>query len=662
MKREQVVALISLIAVFIIVSMLIGEFPQSDHKNQLILSDAEKAWLTNHNTLVYAADNNAPPLRFVDEADQQYKGVVVDYINLLSLQLGVNIEVHPLLWEDALISLAEGRSDMCDMFKSEERSESYLFTNPIYNLRAVVVVSDQVKSIEGINQLTFATQEGDYVNEYLHNEYPDIRIVNVPDVSSAIDLLLAGEVDAIAGDEPVVLYQLKNKEAESELHIIEEPLYENEVVFAIPKEQKMLLLILNKGITAIKSSDQLERIQQKWFGISTPIVQMPDYSKTVKYIFVLVSIFLLVVVGMITWNQSLKKEVNKRTKEVMNGKNDLQITFDGMTEYIAVNDLDLNVVNINQSYLDFIGKSKEEVIQKPCKDIFSKFDTNDLELMIHALIENEESEVKEMSRDNRHYIVRTYPLKNTNGELKNVLVIIQNVTKEKVSERQFLQESKMAAIGQLAAGMAHEIRNPLGIIRNQSFILESRIKDERMSRSFSLVNSSVDRASRIIDNLLEFSRLTDDIKRWINLKEFLSKILSLENKTMLKRNITCDLVCDSDLKIYSNVESLKHILINLISNAIDAVDSNGSVDIVVYGNAEGVVISVEDSGQGIHEDELEKIFNPFYTTKEPGKGTGLGLYIAYNEVQKLNGNITVERSEEEKTVFKVELPIKEELV
>ncbi|SHK21178.1 polar amino acid transport system substrate-binding protein [Geosporobacter subterraneus DSM 17957] len=626
-----------------------------NHKNP-ILTFEEQRWLKEQGSLIYAADNNAPPLRFVDAADNQYKGVVVDYINLLSLELGVNIELHPLLWQDALKSLEEGKSDICDMFRSKERSKHFLFTNPIYNLRAVLVVNSNHRGTSSLESMVLATQKGDYVNEYLINTYPDIKIIQVDNVCSALDLLLDGKVDAVAGDEPVVLYQIKNKNAESTLHIKETPLYEEEVVFAVPKSKPQLVTIINKGIAALNDTNQLERIQQKWFGISAPIVQLPDYSTRIKYILVIAGFLMMIVVGMVTWNYFLKQEVERRTKELLDSKHDLQITFDGMTEYIAVTDLDLKIVNINKSFLDCLGYSQSQVLNRHCREIFQHFNSVNIENMIADTIASGENLEEEITNMGNYYVVRTYPLKDTRGSMKNILIVIQNITKEKISEKQILQANKMAAIGQLAAGMGHEIRNPLGIIRNHSYILRALYEEEKIVRSLDYIDASVERASRIIDNLLEFSRLTGDDKRWIYLKDFIAKILELEHKTLMKLNIEYSVECSENIRLYSNIESLKHILINLISNAVDAIGENGSIRITVSSNEERISLSVEDTGKGIPEDQLEKIFNPFYSTKDPGKGTGLGLYIVYNEVEKLNGHISVTSIPYEKTVFEISLP------
>lgn len=649
-----------LVVMSIILILVVIYFITNDKPNNYTyqLNQEERAYLQERETLIYSADNNAPPLRFVDPNDGQYKGVVVDYINVLSLKLGVNITVQPQVWEQALESLKTGESDMCDMFQSEERAEHFLFTDPIYNLRGVVVTNGDDRPID---QLHFATQKGDYLNEWLLENYPEVSITMVEDVSSAIDLLLAGKVDAIAGDEPVVLYQIKVKKAEETLEIREKPLYENPVVFAISKDKPELLSILNKGIASIDESDQLESIQQKWFGISTPIVQLPDDSERLRLIIIGSSILALIVIAMVVWNYSLTRQVDIRTSEVLNSKNDLQITFDGMNESIVLFDADLTVVNINQKMIDSLGEAKDRMIGQKCNQIFNRFDLEEMVRIVERVKAEEISIETELQSGGAYYIIKAYPLRDTMEKLKNILVVVEDISSVKITERQLSQSSKMAAIGQLAAGMGHEIRNPLGIIRNHSYILRNT-DNTNIDKSLDYIDGAVDRAGRIIDNLLEFSRLTDDKMEEINVHHLISQLLDLESKTLMKHHIDCSLTCEDELMFYSNADALKHILINLISNAIDAIGSNGLIEVTCFLSDMGMVIRVEDTGEGIEEEEMEQIFNPFYTTKAPDKGTGLGLYIVYNEVKKLSGDIVVYRSEDNQTVFEMKFPDGKEVV
>lgn len=528
--------------------------------NDIKLTSIEKDYLENLEEIVYAADQNAPPLRFVDKSDGQYKGVVIDYISQLSLELGVNIQTKPLLWEEALESLKSGDTQICDMFPSDERSQHFIFTKPIYNLRAAVAVNRN--NNENLNSLfskniKLATQKGDYLNYYMINNYPNVELVYTSDIESAFRLLEEGTVDAIAGDEPVILY-FQNISKNPDIKILDETLYEKEVVFALEKSETVLQSILNKGIDSINSKHQLEKIQQKWFGISAPITRYDKSVSVVKYAIFGIIPFLILSISVLIINRSLKKQV------------------------------------------------------------------------------------------------------------------IEYAEKEKFHERLSLQANKMAAIGELASGIAHEIRNPLGIIRTQSFILRGKqdISNEGIV-SLEYIENAVERASKIIDNLLNFSKISDETNQKTYIKNFLESIISLENEAIIKRKIEVELNCKENLVVSINQEAMKHILINLFSNGIDALsefDSDGSyinnsvnnpkIIIEAYHNLDELLITFRDNGTGIDNDDLDQIFNPFFTTKGPNKGTGLGLYIVYNQVSKLNGRIWVESEKGKGTKFYVSIPVK----
>ena len=215
----------------------------------------------------------------------------------------------------------------------------------------------------------------------------------------------------------------------------------------------------------------------------------------------------------------------------------------------------------------------------------------------------------------------------------------------------------MVAIGELAAGVAHEIRNPLGIIRNHSFIIKNQTDPGMIKKSLEYIDSAVKRASRIIDNLLNFSRMSGETVENVDIKDFILNIIDLQGKTLDKLGIKPIINCPEDLTIGINVESLKHIFINLVSNAADSMKNGGDLTIDVDAGTDSIVFRVADTGHGIKDEDLTRIFNPFYTTKEPGVGTGLGLYIVYNEVEKQGGSIEVENKYGSGTAFIVKLPL-----
>ena len=220
-----------------------------------------------------------------------------------------------------------------------------------------------------------------------------------------------------------------------------------------------------------------------------------------------------------------------------------------------------------------------------------------------------------------------------------------------------LQNSKMIAVGQLAAGVAHEIRNPLGVIRNYVYLLKSGVADEETQlAAVENMEAAVEKSSRIIKDLLNFSRGTGNEKETILLKNRILSILSFHKGRFKKENVSVNVNCDPDLKITVLADSLEMVLVNLISNAADAIEGKGLINVICTWTGRDVIIKVKDNGAGIPEDILKDIFNPFFTTKLHQGGSGLGLYIVYNEVQKMGGTITAESTEGEGTTFTVTIP------
>lgn len=656
---------ILLFVVFISVIGLSRYFGLNFDKNTT-LTEEELEWLENNVPLVYAADRNAPPLRYVDEKDGQYKGVLIDYIHYLSIELGTKIELKPLVWEDVMTELVSGNADMCDMFASEERSKKFLFSKPIYNLRGILAVNseltDEIKSLDDLKGKTMAMQKEDYASEYLSKNYPEINQYFVNDLEEALLLVAEGKAAATLGDEPVIIYQIDKHNLHSDVTVIEKPIYENQVVFAIPKSKPELIPILNKAINSMNKKNVLEKIQQKWFRISTPIVTYRDLDSIKGYIALSILIVLVVLGLFAIWNYSLKSQIKVRTKELEDSRNELQAVFDGMTEYMLVLDESKNIKNINRGFLKELGKDKSQVLGTSYRESLGDFATEELDYLVDKALEEGNYITEELQINNYIYQVSLKALNSINSSRKYVLIFLFDITNEKISANKLLQANKMLAIGELAAGIAHEIRNPLGIIRNHSYIIKNSNNNwDIVNKSLGYIDSAVARASRIIDNLLNFSRISGDYVESTNMYSFIENILELQNKTMQKHNIEYEIICNKGMTVIINQESLKHILINLISNAIDAIENGGKITIKAYEDGNNLAIECTDTGIGIAKENLEKIFNPFYTTKEPGKGTGLGLYIVYNEVKKLNGDITVESVLGEGTTFKVVIPLEKEV-
>lgn len=638
--------------ILVIVSLIY--INNDNNKNQL--TTEERQWLKSQSAIIYAANEKAPPLRFVDQIDNQYKGVVVDLINQLSLELGYEIQTIPMKWDEALLSLKEGKTQICDIFINAERSQFYLFTDSIYNLRTVLLTrSSESFNVNQINNMRVATEKGDYANNYLMENYPNVELVYTNNVEDGLVLFLNGKVDAVIGDEPIITYLLNKRNENQNPEYSNIVLYQEEVVLGVPKDKPELVPILNKAINSIKTKGQIEKIQQKWFGISTPLTVNNIEREIIRNIAILVVIVGSTFVFIILNNLSLQKKVKKRTKELENSRDELQIIFDEISDYMLVVDSDKKVLRINKSLADYLGVSTNEILGEDCNKYIGMFCNNCNECIIKEVNLGNNKVKKESTVGNEVYEINLQVLKEINNTL---LITIKNITLDKIKGNQMLQTNKMVAIGQLAAGMAHEIRNPLGIIRTQSYLIRINDKiDDAVNKSLEFIDNAVERASKIIDNILSFSRLSSNDIQNIDINELIKKLLEMHNDIIYKNNIKVEIKTNIKKELKLNVESMEHIIINLISNSIDAMENNGILKISTDIEDGNLILICEDNGYGISDKDINNIYNPFFTTKELGKGTGLGLFIVYSEVEKLNGKIDVQSILGEKTKFTIKIPL-----
>lgn len=615
----------------------------------LPITDEEQAYLNEKGGLIYGMDRKAPPLTFVSEETGQNEGLLVDYVSSLSIELGINIQCAPLVWNDLLASLKARQIDMADLFESEERGESFAFTQPLYLLRGIVVTTGSHPNLTDLDQLAgkrIALSDGDYVEELLLDMFRDedaITLVPVRDVEEGMNLLLDGYVDALAGDETVIDYYTETLQAKKQIRQIGDCLYEKNVTFAVDKDDATLLRILNKAILELKKKNILVQTQEKWFGSSSLVI---TDSTALNWLPVVVSILSLLVLLFLVWEHILERRIAEKTCEIQMQKDNLRTIIDAMHDLLLVIGKDHVILDLNQSALRQLSSEENPLIGQSLMEI----------PFLSALFTSaQQSGEGPHQYGGRYYAVFLRPLQ---AQGTTQLLVIEDLTEKTLAERKLRQESKMIAVGQLSAGLAHEIRNPLGLIRTYSYILEGRISDEVSSHSLKVITESTDRINRFIDNLLSFSRLGNDTLSWVNIEQLIQNILSLERKNLETAGIEAALSCPPTCRFYTNEETLKIVLVNLIHNAMDALAKTPSpgLKISVSHTEQGLTLTVGDNGPGIPSGQLETIFNPFFTTKDTG--TGLGLYIVTLELEKLGGSIHVDSNPQDGTTFTIILPLK----
>ncbi len=252
------------------------------------------------------------------------------------------------------------------------------------------------------------------------------------------------------------------------------------------------------------------------------------------------------------------------------------------------------------------------------------------------------------------------PMEDEDGKLVGMVAVGRDLSERRKLEAQLLQSQKLAALGVMAGGIAHEIRNPLGIcLAAAQFLAEQNVSSEFRNDCVEKITTSLQKASAIIENLLRFARPAASANMTeVELVQVLGETFELmANQAKLQKvSVSLDLPSQQVL-IYGNADLLQQVFLNLFLNAINAMPDGGKLQICVQEHDWNVIIQIADSGHGIPPEHLENVFDPFYTLSAVGKGTGLGLSICYSIVKQHLGRIEVHSSEGEGTVFTISLPL-----
>ncbi|MEW6269752.1 MAG: ATP-binding protein [Thermodesulfobacteriota bacterium] len=248
------------------------------------------------------------------------------------------------------------------------------------------------------------------------------------------------------------------------------------------------------------------------------------------------------------------------------------------------------------------------------------------------------------------------------GDNRALQVIYVDLSERRLLEFQLIQSEKMAAIGQLAAGIAHEIRNPLGIIGNALYELGELIQDPApdVRDDLQIARVEMARAQEIINTLLEFSRDNKTEMQAVDVNGLIERTLKLMNKYLQNHGVRAYTELASVEPCDANENGMRQVLLNLITNAVQAMPKGGELRIETRSVPGGRVrLSIADTGLGIPPERLGRIFDPFFTTKAPGEGTGLGLSVVHSVVKNAGGTIEVRSTLDRGTTFVIELPIRQ---
>jgi two-component system NtrC family sensor kinase len=402
-------------------------------------------------------------------------------------------------------------------------------------------------------------------------------------------------------------------------------------------------------------------------------IQIRQFS--LQAIIVIVILFggLFINFMLLSWSNVLEQEVSKKTNELKKSEQKYKSLVENAEDIIFTIGYHGNLLSINAYGAGFVGRTEEEIIGHNLSEIFAWPSAEVLLLMIQNVFDARES--KQIT----HMVIigeKQYWF-NTNlrrlfdevGNIYAVLGISRDITERKKIEEHSYYTEKLASMGTLAAGVAHEINNPLGIILGfADLLLEKYPKDSEEYDLLKTIEKQGMNAKRVVENLLNFARHKEHKEELVDINKNIETVLGVMGNTLLVNRIQTKQYLEDDLPlIKADAAELQQVFFNVINNAIHAMQESGGGTLTISTNLINnsmVEIRIADTGNGIKKEHRKRIFDPLFTTKEVGKGTGLGLSVSYGIVTKHGGTITFrsktkEESEKTGTTFIIAFPVAE---
>ena len=343
---------------------------------------------------------------------------------------------------------------------------------------------------------------------------------------------------------------------------------------------------------------------------------------------------------------------------------------DLIREDVLVINFDYRIVDMNNNLLNKLGLKREEVIGRHCYEITHHRDLPcsgenhpcPLQETLESLQPYQTTHMH-LDKNNRqiYYAISTYPLFE-DGDVVGAIEISRDITKEIKIQKSLMQQEKLASIGRLSAGVAHEINNPMTTILTSAMLLQEDLaEDDPMRQELDLIANETIRCRKIVTSLLNFARQSKPDKRPNDLNQTVNECILLTNKQAAFKDITISSYTKPEMPpVWFDKGQIEQAIINLILNAVEATPSGGSITLSTdcCDDKNRAKIDIKDTGEGIAEENLTKIFDPFFTTKT--SGTGLGLAITHGIIEQHGGRIKVNSEPGKGTCFTIYLSISKE--
>jgi PAS domain S-box-containing protein len=659
------------------------------------LTKMEQAWLSKGQT-VQVRVTDFPPY-IISKKNGPPEGIAIDFLKIIAERTGVkfNFVSSGKTFREAMqgIKNHQGPDVIATVVRTPEREEFIFFTREFIRSPYMIFMrADTKRIIAGMDDLKgkkVALVKGGVLQDMTQKDYSEVKLVLFGSHLEAIDAVANGDAEAYIGDLTRASYQILQHGYYNIRLAAPSPFGDQVLSMGVRDDWPELASILDKGLAGISPEKQAES-RNKYISLRS---NQPNTAEYIKWILIVAGAASSIILLFFFWNRSLSRTVTARTAELQKSKDTLKEKSDFLDKVIEsaalstwISDEKGTVIRANPACLSFFGATEDEIIGKynlfhdivierhgfmpVVQDVFEKGHPASI-VMDYDFRAVDHIDVKNATHKTINSIFT--PIKDVSGKVSNVIVQTIDLTDIKMMEKELMQSRKMESIGNLAGGIAHDFNNILASILGFSELsLDEVEKGSTMEDNLQEIYAGGLRAKEIVKQILAFARQSDAEVKPTRVDTIIIEALKLiRPSTPATIEIRNEIDCSS--MVMGNATQIHQIIMNLCTNAAQSMQDNGGileVSLKDYSLSEMtenipkdlskgkyVKLVISDTGGGIAPENIDLIFDPYFTTKKTGEGTGLGLAMVRGIIDSYGGIIMVESTPSIKTVFTIYLPV-----
>ncbi|MDD3815655.1 MAG: transporter substrate-binding domain-containing protein [Desulfocapsaceae bacterium] len=692
-----------MLAVVVIISLLASVAFAAEtslsSKNTFSLTESEKLWLRAHPIIHVRISPSYPPFEFYK--DGRYQGLAVDYLDLVAKRLGISFEPvdASLSWSESLNRLRKksGVDLILMITRTAERERDIEFSRTFISFPLVIFSRKDSPFISGIHDLRSGKTvvEKDYTYRgWLKRDVPEAELTEAGTSREALKAVSTGSADFWIANLAMGSYLIETEGLVNLKVAAPTPYDKDDLAMGVRKDWPELAHLINRALDSV-TEEETRAIHNHWLSVR---YEHGIQIKDVVFWILLVSLFVAAISFLFI--VQLRRQVKSRTahleKEIVErvqaeealerSRSQYQSLVDNIPIGVNLMDTDYRIVMSNEIIGRWFSKDRDLIIGQYCFHEFKKREEPCLQCPGIVSMKSGKlaiAETEGIRDDGSRFAVRLRtvpvgPAESPTGfiELVEDMTDIMQAQEERSRlEQQLIQSQKMEAIGTLAGGIAHDFNNILTPIVGYTQMAQRLAKEDvTLSAYLEHVVAAASRATELVRQILTFSRKDDQQKMALQISS-----IAQESLKLLRSSIPTTIEIREDITtqalIFANPTQIHQIIMNLCTNAYQAMELTGGILMVslketeiLPGQITGdevppgryVVLEVSDTGCGMDEETKTKIFEPYFTSKEKGKGTGLGLAVVHGIVKDLQGQIAVLSEPGRGTTFRIFLPLVKE--